>query len=249
MTKDRMTEHKDQTIVLYYAPDNASLIVRLLLEELGLPYETVLVDRSVNAQKSTEYRRLNPAGQIPVCIIDGEPVFETAAILLSLADRHDRFSINVSDALRPPFLKWLFFLSNSLHVDLRQRFYPEKYTGDDEPALRAFSEITLQRLIERFGIFDSLYCRSSDPYVFGVEPTIIDMYLSVCFRWAQLYPLKGQGNSREPDFPAVDFKGVKKMVQHLEQRPAIRRACEIEGITGRLFSDPTYADPPEGVAL
>src|SRR5680860_279820 len=38
------------TLILHYAPDNASLIVRLALEELELPYETRLVDRSVRAQ-------------------------------------------------------------------------------------------------------------------------------------------------------------------------------------------------------
>ena len=37
---------------LHYAPDNASLCIRLALEELGLPYETVLVDRATQAQRS-----------------------------------------------------------------------------------------------------------------------------------------------------------------------------------------------------
>ena len=51
---------------LHYAPDNASLIIRLALEEIGVPYETVLVDRRSRAQDTTAYRALNPAGLIPV---------------------------------------------------------------------------------------------------------------------------------------------------------------------------------------
>jgi len=47
-------------ISLHYAPDNASLIVRIVLEELALPYETVLVDRSASAQSSDAYLKLNP---------------------------------------------------------------------------------------------------------------------------------------------------------------------------------------------
>ena len=238
-----------EEIVLYYAPDNASLIIRLLLEELALPYRTVLVDRSINAQKTAEYLKLSPAGLIPVCIINGEPVFETAAILLHLADSHDKFSISVSDTQRSQFLKWLFFLSNNLHADLRQRFYPEKYAGKDATAVSAFTEITLQRLIERFDTFDSLYRESSNPCLFGTEPTVIEFYLSVCFRWAQLYPVVDQSKERQKDFPAARFNGVVEMVQRLEQRPAIQHACEKEGITGKFFSDPTFADPPEGVAL
>jgi len=244
-----MTASTDKTIVLYYAPDNASLIIRLLLEELALPYRTILVDRSVNAQKSVEYLKLSPAGLIPVCIIDGEPVFETGAILLTLADGQGKFSISASDARRSQFLKWLFFLSNNLHADLRQRFYPEKYAGKDPAALSAFAERTLQRLVERFDVFDSLYVKNTNAYLFGNEPTIIDLYLSVCFRWVQLYPLNEQGRGQENEFPPERFKGIAGMVQHLEQRPAIQRACEKEGITGNFFSAPTLADPPEGVAL
>ena len=83
---------------LYFAPDNASLIVRIVLEELGVAYNTWLVDRPAREQDSEAYRKLNPNGLIPVCIIDGEPVFETAEIILSLADRHRALAPPVDDA-------------------------------------------------------------------------------------------------------------------------------------------------------
>jgi len=50
---------------LCYAPDNASLIVRLTLEEMGAPYRTRLIDRSKQEQRSAAYRDLNPRGLIP----------------------------------------------------------------------------------------------------------------------------------------------------------------------------------------
>jgi len=234
----------DHEIVLHYAPDNASLIVRLLLEELSLPYRTELVDRSINAQTSADYLKLNPAGLIPVCILNGEPVFETAAIVLSLADQHERFSLPVGHERRPQFLKWLFFLSNSLHSDLRQRFYPAKYVGSDAAAVKMFSDITLQRLVTRFEILDAAFARDANSYLFGSEPTIVDMYLAVCFRWAQLYPVKTSS-----EFPANNFLSILKMAEQLESRPAIGDACAKEGISGKLFSNPSFAKPPEGVAL
>ncbi|MFO1200702.1 MAG: glutathione S-transferase N-terminal domain-containing protein [Burkholderiaceae bacterium] len=73
---------------LHYYPGNASLTPHVLLEELGVPYEPVLVDRTRDAHKSPEYLRLNPNGQIPV-LVDGELVlYETAAICMHLADTH-----------------------------------------------------------------------------------------------------------------------------------------------------------------
>lgn len=233
-----------QQITLYYAPDNASLVVRLLLEEAGLSYDTILVDRSVNMQKSEPYLLLNPDGLIPVCIINNEPVFETAAILLSLADMHSALTIATDDQRRPQFLKYLFFLSNSLHSDLSKRFYPEKYVGVHPQAIHSFQNITLQRLHRRFTIVDDTYRGSGTVYLFGTDPCIIDLYLAVCFRWAQLYPLDSR-----PDFTASAYAAITKMVEKLEQRPVIKKACAKEGITGLFFSQPEYADPPEGVSL
>ena len=107
---------------LHYAPDNASLIVRLALEELGLPYVTHLVDRQARAQQAPRYLRLNPNGTIPVLETPHGAMFETAAILLWLSDTTGKLAPKPQDPLRGPFLKWLFWCSNTLHTDLRSYF-------------------------------------------------------------------------------------------------------------------------------
>lgn len=73
--------------LLHYAPDNASLVVRLALEELRQPCRTALVDRATRQQDRAAYRALNPAGPIPVPKTPDGPIFETAAILLWLSKR------------------------------------------------------------------------------------------------------------------------------------------------------------------
>ncbi|MCE2988873.1 MAG: glutathione S-transferase N-terminal domain-containing protein, partial [Nitrosomonadaceae bacterium] len=70
---------------LYYFPGNASLAPHILLEEMGVPFELVLVDRDQKAEKSPEYLKLNPAGVIPTLADDDAVICETAAILLHLA--------------------------------------------------------------------------------------------------------------------------------------------------------------------
>ena len=114
---------------LHYAPDNASAIVRLALEELGLPYAPVLVDRRAEAQRSAAYLKLNPAGRIPVLETPEGPISETGAILLWLADRHgDGRMAPAPDApTRGAFLAALFFLANTLHPDLIMCFYTHRY--------------------------------------------------------------------------------------------------------------------------
>ncbi|MDE0851541.1 glutathione S-transferase N-terminal domain-containing protein, partial [Yoonia sp.] len=103
-------------LTLHYAPDNASLCVRLLLDEMGTPYRTELVDRSVRAQKSESYLKINPNGLIPTLETPNGPIFETAAILLWLAD-HTPGTVfpATTDPARGSALATLFWLSNTLH--------------------------------------------------------------------------------------------------------------------------------------
>lgn len=225
---------------LYYAPDNASLAVRMALEELGAPYETRLVDRAAREQDGAAYRRLNPAGLIPVCVMDGVPVAETGAILLALAERHGQLAPAPNEPGRAKVLQWLFFLSNTVHTDLRQLFYAEKFVDRNEAAFRAGARA---RLTAHFSIFDAEIERIAAPYLAGETPGIVDIYLAVCLRWAQIYPMAAPRQIALDGTPAL-----KAMLTRLEARPAIARACAAEGIAMPCFTAPRYADPPEGSA-
>ena len=126
--------------VLHYAPDNASLAVRLALEELGLPYRTALVDRARQAQEGAAYRAVTPTGLIPALETPDGVIFETGAILLWLADRHGGLAPAPDAPERGDFLKWFFLTANTLHPDLRALFYPHRYAGADKAGHRALTE-------------------------------------------------------------------------------------------------------------
>ena len=53
-------------IALHYYPSTASMAPNILLEEIGAPFERVLVDRSHNVHKTQQFLQLNPNGLIPV---------------------------------------------------------------------------------------------------------------------------------------------------------------------------------------
>ena len=96
-------------IQLYYHPGNASLTPHMLLEELGAPFELVLVDRANAAHRSPEYLKLNPNGQIPVLVNGNFVLYETAAICLYLADMHPeaRLAPPLQTNERAHFYQWL----------------------------------------------------------------------------------------------------------------------------------------------
>jgi len=224
---------------LFYAPDNASLIVRLTLEELQLPYETQLIDRAVNGQKHPDYLQFNPAGKIPTLLIGDEPVFETAAILLHLAECHKAMVPPPADPARAAFLKWLFYVSNTLHADFRLLVYPRKHTS--EAGCAELQRGAEQRLAHGFSILDHA---AKDWSGHKDAPTIIDYYVVTMLRWCALYPSKDQTWFHIGAYPRLNA-----LAQSIETRPAVRAAMQAEGLNETPFSLPDYANPPEGTAI
>ncbi len=225
---------------LHYAPDNASLIIRLALEELALPYETLLVDRSTSAQRSPAYLAINPAGKIPTLETPQGPISEVGAILIYLSEAHQRMAPQIGDSSRPAFLKWLFFTANSLHPDLAMQFYLHRY-GPAE-AMEDMHRCTSQRLVGHLTLLDQLSGTTS--WLGADHPSVLDYYVATCLRWAALYPM---GETDWFDLSA--YPKLMRLAQRLETRPAVTAAIRAEGLGPTPFSAPHYATPPEGVAL
>lgn len=228
---------------LYYAPDNASLIIRLVLEELAIPYRTELVDRRINAQRSAGYLALNPAGQIPTLITPEGPISETAAILLWLADTHGRMAPRADDPARGAFLKWLFFTSNTIQANLRANFYPWRYVGDDVLAQRQLRRYIQNELSHAIGLLEDV-AANQPSWLGGGEVSVLDYYLACCLRWCGLYP------SEDHDwFTLTKYPCLASTLDRLQQRPAVLAAIAAEGLGEQPFTAPQVSNPPEGSAL
>jgi len=228
---------------LHYAPDNASLVIRLALEELGARYETVLVDRRARAQKSPAYLALNPAGLIPVLETPDGPLFETGAILLWLADRHGALAPAPEDPARGALLKWLFFLSNTLHPAMRMIFYPDQFAGADprdQARLRAHMQTEAARHLDTL----EAAARTHPDLFSAAHPTVIGLYLGPALRWLALYPAGETGWFNLARWPILHH-----LAQTLETRASAMAAARAEGLGPAPFSAPVPADPPEGTAL
>ncbi|NOD86986.1 MULTISPECIES: glutathione S-transferase family protein [unclassified Ruegeria] len=227
---------------LHYAPDNASLVIRLAMEEMGVTYETVLVDRRRNEQDSAAYRALNPNGLIPVLETPQGPIFETAAILLWLSEHHGQLAPAPGDPARAEFLKWLFFASNTLHADLRILFYAEKYIDPSQAdTLRTGIRPRLRRHLQ---LLDTVAKRAPDWFC-ADQPSVLTYYVACMMRWMALYPAQADRSW----YQLADTPCLQTMLAHLETRPATRSAIAAEGLGATPFTSPVHANPPEGSAI
>ena len=225
---------------LYYAPDNASLIVRLALDEAGLSYETVLVDRSVRAQKSAEYLSLNPVGLIPTLVTPQGALAETGACLLWLCDTYPKAGLGPrpEDATRIAFLRWLFFLSNTIHADLIRMFYPDRYVPAEQVAIN--HDRMAGHLSSHFSILDKAV--GADPQLFA-SSFALSAYIGPLLRWSALYPVGSKRWLRLHEYPALHA-----LIKSLEARPCVQSAMLAEGLGDLPFSKPQLPRPPEGSA-
>ena len=232
-----------ETLRLHYAPDNASLIVRLALEELDVTYETVLVDRTKEAQRSDAFRAINPAAKIPALETPDGALFETAAILLYLADRYGRLAPLAADPERGLFLSWLFYLSNTVHANLRLTFYPQAYAGKDGSSIAALRAGARKSLLESLELLEIL-AQQQHKWFNGAEPSLIDLYLAAILRWMAIYPA---GDTSW--FSLSSYAGLHEMAGKLETRDSVAALIRAEGMAPFPFTRPAFPNPPEGVAL
>jgi glutathione S-transferase len=107
---------------LYFAPRSRSFSALWLMEEVGRPYERVLIDITKGAQKSADFLAVNPMGKVPA-LQDGEAKLgEAAAICAYVADRCPEAGLApaADDPKRARYLQWLFFAPSCIEPAMVQ---------------------------------------------------------------------------------------------------------------------------------
>jgi len=105
-------------LTFYTNPQSRGRIVRWMLEEIGQPYETVVVGYGPE-MKAAEYRAINPMGKVPALVQDGRVVTECAAICAWLAETFPEAGLQGDD--RASFLRWMFFAAGPLESAVTNR--------------------------------------------------------------------------------------------------------------------------------
>ncbi len=224
---------------LHWSPDSANLPVRIALMRLGLAFDAARVNRAAGEQRSVAYRALNPQGLIPVLEDGGIVLFETGAILLHLADREGRLGAGGPPAADPTaraaFLRWLFWVSNTLHADLRLAFYTHRYVGEAlVPTVRAG---VAARLEGHLALVEGALPAQGG--LVAAIPTLVEDYLAACLRWAQIYP---SAAPLLPGLGAAPLPRLRALLARLEADEALQAACAAEAIP--LPHPLTRPEPP-----
>lgn len=204
---------------LYFSPGAASLCVHQLLIELGVPHELKALDLQSGAQKQAEYLALNPNGVVPTLIVDGQPMFECAALMLFLADQHPQAGLAPATATRArqTYLQWTLHLANTLQPAFRNWFYPQEIAGDSNAQI---VQLEAQRRVEVCFERLNAHLASQGPYMLGAEFSALDLYAVMLMRWSRNLPK-----------PATSWPACAMLVELIKVRPSWRELYAREGLT------------------
>ena len=203
---------------LYYSPGSASMVVHLALLETGAPFRLVRIDFDKDEQHGRDYLRLNPRGQVPTLIVDGRPCFESAALLMLLAERHPEAKLAppVGSELRADWYQWIAFFATAFGPVYRYWFHPPDLGAPEHPpAVRE----ALRGTIEGSWALVDAQLTARGPYVLGAQFSAVDLLATMYMRWSRNMPR-----------PAHTWSAVRNLANLVRARPSWTRMCEVEGL-------------------
>ncbi|WP_343636518.1 glutathione S-transferase family protein [Roseateles sp.] len=217
-------------IELFYYPSNASFAPHVVLHELGVPFQLRLVDRDKDEHKSPEFLKINPNGLLPALrdTRQGELVlFETAAILLHLADTHPDAGLMpaLGSAERAQAYKWLMWLTNTLQPTIISYYYPDRFVAPGNTAGSA--EVKQQAQVRAAAQLDLLaaeFERHGGPFLLGERFSVLDPFAFMLCRW-----------TRNFSDPARSRPALAAFLARMAERPALLRAIETEQLPKPWF--------------
>ena len=196
-------------LIFYTNPMSRGRIVRWMLEEVGEPYQTEILDYATTL-KSPEYLAVNPMGKVPAISHGGVVVTEAAAICAYLADAFPAKGLAppLGDKRRGPYFRWLFFGAGPI----------EQATSVRSLGIEIQPE---QKRMMGFGDYADMLngmesAITGRNYILGDEFSAADVYFGSQVGWG----LQFGSIEKRPAFERYN--------ERLQSRPAFKRASQID---------------------
>jgi glutathione S-transferase len=196
-------------LIFYTNPMSRGRIVRWMLEELGRPYRTELLEYGTT-MKAPAYLAINPMGKVPALRHGDTVVTECAAICAYLADVFPDAGLAPppGDRLRGPYYRWLFFAAGPLEAAATN-----KSLGVEVPAERK-GMVGYGNLAEVAAVLEAAV--ADRDYLVGNRFSATDVYVGSHLGWGM-------------QFGTLDKRpAFERYVARLRSRPAALRAAQID---------------------
>lgn len=196
-------------LVFYTHPMSRGRIVRWMLEEVGVPYRTEVLDYATT-MKAAEYRAINPMAKVPAIRHGDVVVTETAAICAYLADAFPEAGLAPAsgDSSRGAYYRWLFFGAGPVEAAITNAAMGV-VVPEGKQRMAGYGS-----LAETLDALDGAV--SGAEYLAGQRFTAADLYVASQLGWGMMFGMI----EKRPAFEAYAGR--------LNARPAAARARNID---------------------
>ena len=196
-------------IKFYFHTTPNSFKVALMLEELGVDYETIPVDTRKGEQHAPEFLKVNPNAKLPAMDVDGTVIFDSGAMVLWLAQKYGKF-LPADEAAMGEMLSWYFFVSSGIGPYSGQAVHFTRVHTDSAYATNRYTK----EIARHYKVLDDHLATSK--WLGSSEYSIADI---TAWGWVRAagFVMDGQGGL-EP------YKHVQAWFDRVETRPAVARA-------------------------
>ena len=196
-------------LVFYTNPQSRGRMVRWMLEEVGQPYRTEVLDYGTT-MKAPAYLAINPMGKVPALAHGDAVVTECAAICAYLADAFPQAKLAPppGDRLRAPYYRWMFFAAGPIEAAVSNKALGLVVPAERE---RMMGYGTVDRALAT--LEDAV---SQGQYLVGDAFSAADLYVGSHLAFGMM-------------FGTIDKRpAFQQYVQRLAARPAFMRAQELD---------------------
>lgn len=196
-------------LVFYTNPMSRGRIARWMLEEVGKPYRTEILDYATTL-KAPAYLAVNPMGKVPAIKHGDTVVTEGAAICAYLADVFPEVGLAppLGDHRRGPYFRWLFFAAGPLEAATTTRSLGWEVTPDQKRMAGWGDYADVMNALET--------AIAGKTFILGETFSAADVFVGAHIGWG----LQFGSIEKRPAFEAYN--------ERLRNRPANLRAQEID---------------------
>jgi glutathione S-transferase len=194
-------------LTFYTNPMSRGQIARWMLEEVGQPYEQVVLDYGTT-MKGPDYLAVNPMGKVPAIKHGDVVVTEAAAICLYLADAFPEAGLAADPAHRGDYYRWTFFAAGPIEAAITNRAMGWHMPAD-------------KKMMAGYGDYDNAVAAleravAGKRFVADDRFSAADVYVGSTIDWGLMFKTL-------PDLPAF-----QDYIAPMRERAAYKRAKEID---------------------
>lgn len=203
---------------LYFAPGACSLAPHIVLNELGMTYETSLVNFKDKTCSDGDFTQINKKGYVPALKLDNNEVLTEGVVIMKyLADLKPEANL-VPKAGTPEMyrcMEWMNYISTEIHKSFSPLFAVSHISANLETQneIKTFYKANLAR---KFDFINEKLAKND--FIMGSQFTIVDAYLFTCLSW-----------NKYVDIDYSKWSNIGTYMTRVYKRDSVQKAMGAEG--------------------